>query len=667
MTNTQNRIRGQISSAILDKVNRLFRNDDAGVWVELLQNARRGGASVVAVDITECDKQCQIVVTDNGCGIQDFQNLLTLGGSDWSPAVVKLEDPAGMGFFALCHSEVEIHSGRKRTTLMPEVFLGRTEAEVVETEEAIAGTQIRFTRACSKAHLVTALKSVAEFGPIEVRIDGEIVSRRDFLEEAEHREWIDGVEIGIGAAFRWNWSHSDDNWNFYGARLRRPFHCPDGWLTCDQRGRWSTTPLYVRFDVRDTSALKLQLPDRRAIVEDEFFRSFERKVLTAVYRFLQTENRHALPFLNWKEAQDLGVVLPEAVPLLTTWHAAPQDEFFEPIFDSPETVFLDDIAGVLLVDEGIPNPHTLEAALATGTSLGLVIYKEHRAFQGYRWYDGIPRLTNTVVRLDGAVHDEWVRAGQTRPGRIEIEANIHDPESGDRSVVVPALVHVDSESPNEPVFAVVSNSPWDDSDRPQPFSAVDFLMWATFSASDDFGECDSWETQREEYQADIERMVSEYFGGARAALFAVLQGSIPWEAHTYLDQLDVDEIRFRRGVGHRIWNVEVIDRAGSGRTSVFDLQSVADINTAYLQESDCPLLEQPDCPTRFAITDDQAGTFHWVTSDPKLFAEEMVDAERFGLSVKFRYIMTRLHQAKVPYVRFDGEGGEIGDIDRNEQ
>ena len=594
MSNTGQRICGQVSPAILDKVNRLFRNDETGIWVELLQNARRAGASIVTVEITESNKQCEILVTDNGSGIQDFQNLLTLGASDWNPAIVKLEDPAGMGFFALCHSEVEIHSGRKRTTLRPEVFLGRTEADVFETEEAIAGTQIRFTRGSSKTQLVTALERVAEFGPIEVRVDGEIVSRHDFLEGAEHREWIDGVEIGIGSSFCWNWSHNDDNWNFYGGRLRHPFHCPDGWLTCDERGRWSTTPLYARFDVRDTSMLKLQLPDRRAIVEDESLRSFEQKVLTAVYRFLQTQERHALPFRNWREAKDLGVLLPEAVPLLTTWHAAPRDEFFEPIFESPETVLLHHVADVLLVEEGIPNPHTLEAALVTGGTLGSALHKEHRAFQGYRWYDRVPRLANTVVRIDGALHDQWVGTGQIRPTRIEIEANVHEPENGDRSVILPALIHVDSESINEPLFAVVTNSPWDHADREQPFSVADFLMWATFSASDDFGECDSWETQREEYQADIERMVSEYFGGARAALLAVLQRTVPWEAHAYLDQLDITEVRFRRGDGRRIWNVEFVDLTSSRRTASFDLRTVADVNTAYLQESDCTLLEHTE-------------------------------------------------------------------------
>ena len=56
-----------------------------------------------------------------------------------------------------------------------------------------------------------------------------------------------------------------------------------------------------------------------------------------------------------------------------------------------------------------------------------------------------------------------------------------------------------------------------------------------------------------------------------------------------------------------------------------------------------------------------------MTTDPTVFAEEMAHAERFGLSERFRLIMTRLHEAGVPYVRFDGDGGEIADIDRNDQ
>ncbi|MCL4499211.1 MAG: hypothetical protein M1335_03080 [Chloroflexi bacterium] len=664
MSNAGQRIRGQVSPALLDKVGRLFRNDDAGVWVELLQNARRAGASIVHVEITEASGVSRVMMTDNGCGIQNFQNLLTLGGSDCNQSVSTLEDPAGMGFFALCHSEVEVHSGRKRTTLTPEVFLGKSDAEVVESDEVIAGTQIRFTRPASKAQLVAALQRVAEFNPIEVRLGEEVLSRHDFLEGAEHREWIDGVEIGIAPAFRHGWSYSDENWNFYGARLRHAFPCPEGWLTRDNHGRWIRTSLNVRFDVRDTVAVKLQLPDRRAIVEDNFLQSFEGRVLAAVYRSFQLQDAHALAFRDWKKARELGVVLPEAAPLMTTWHAASQDEFFEPIFGHPETKLLDGTSGVILVEDDIPNPHTLEGAIQAGATLGADLYKEHPAFQGYSWYDRLRLISSTSVLTDGSENVVWRGTGEARPSRIEIEVLVRDSENREQRLLLPALIHADSESINEPTFVVVSDSPWDGDGRPEPFAVTDFLMWATFCSSDNFGESDSWETQRDEYQTVIERVVSEYFGGARAALLTVLQQAIPWDAHTYLDQLGINEIRFRRGEGRRIWCAEIVDQVPA--SSPFDLCTIADISTGYFPESDCALLERPDCPTRFAATDDGAGTFHWVTDDARTFAEEMARAEQFGLSERFRLIMARLREAGIPYVRFDADGGEIADLARTD-
>ena len=579
MNNTEDRIRGRVSSAILDKVNRLFRNDDAGVWVELLQNARRAGASIVQVEIAEADQACRITVADNGSGIRNFQSLLTLGESEWSPGVRTLEDPAGMGFFALCHSEVEIHSGRKRTTLTPDVFIGRAEAEVNQSEEEIQGTRICFTRTSSRAHLVAALQSVAEFCPLQVCIGEQVLPQHDFLEGSEYREWIDGVEIGIASTFPFGWSHNDDNWNFYGARLRHAFRCPDGWLTRDSRGEWLRNSLHVRFDVRDTASVKLQLPDRRAIVEDDFLRSFERKTLAAVYRFFQRQQFHALPFHNWKEAQKMGVALPEAAPLLTTWHASPQDEFFDSIFEDPATTLLDDTSNVMLVDGDLPNSHTLEAALHAGASLGAELYKEQPAFQGYSWYDRLSLLCNTAVLLDGLPYEEWKHPERERPKRMEIEVVVNSLADGERKLLLPALIHVDSESINEPTFVAVANSPWDGDSQPGPFSVTDFLMWATFSSSDEFGECDSWETQREEYQRVIESTVNEYFGGPRAALLTLLRDAIPWDAHAYLDRLGIHEIRLTRGTGRRNWQVELYPAAAPAAAGV-DCDALADVDTA---------------------------------------------------------------------------------------
>jgi hypothetical protein len=83
----------------------------------------------------------------------------------------------------------------------------------------------------------------------------------------------------------------------------------------------------MRFNVLQASRVKLQLPDRRAIIEDEFLTSFLSKARVAAYRFLQKQERHALPFRNWKEAKELGVLLPEAACFtpgtLRHWMTAP--------------------------------------------------------------------------------------------------------------------------------------------------------------------------------------------------------------------------------------------------------------------------------------------------------------------------------------------------------
>ena len=66
------------------------------VVTELLQNARRAGASCVV--LTYEPNAMRLVVRDNGCGIADFQALLTLGESGWSEAVQRTEHPFGLGF-----------------------------------------------------------------------------------------------------------------------------------------------------------------------------------------------------------------------------------------------------------------------------------------------------------------------------------------------------------------------------------------------------------------------------------------------------------------------------------------------------------------------------------------------------------------------------------------
>jgi hypothetical protein len=63
---------------------------------ELMQNARRAGASYVAVDYDAAAQT--LMVRDDGCGIDDFQKLFTFGESGWDDTTVASETAFGLGF-----------------------------------------------------------------------------------------------------------------------------------------------------------------------------------------------------------------------------------------------------------------------------------------------------------------------------------------------------------------------------------------------------------------------------------------------------------------------------------------------------------------------------------------------------------------------------------------
>ena len=552
---------GAVNAAILEKVDRLFRNDDAGVWTELLQNARRAGASRVDIAIEEPTpgrNQCLVTVHDNGKGIDDFQALLTLGSSRWDGETQFKEDPAGMGFFSLCRSEVDVHSGKRSVTISPDVFLGKRRAQVRRTRAHVLGTRICFTRDSNKAALTAALERVTEFCPVEVRLDGRALERHDFLEGSLYRETIDGIEVGFATQFSWNWGcHNDGNWNFYGARIHQPFAAITGLLDSqDQEPR----TIYARFNVLEAARVRLQLPDRRAIIQDASFHAFQRKARAAAYRFFQTQARHALPFQNWKEAKELGVTLPEAAVLLKTWHAEPMDDGVDPLFGRPTTEVPTDLSQAILVDRWLSHGHTLEGALHSGAELSGVLYCENPEYAGYPWYNQLPRIVKADVFIDGLYSDDWEFRADQRPKTIKVQLEVAEGNE-ERRIVLPAKVHAVSDECGWLEFVAVRNSPWDNDELSGPFSIHDFLIAATFSASDDYGECDSWNTQMGYYSDQVERVLNKYFRGAKATLLALLRTAINSDAKQLATELGLHQIRFTRQPSSEdqapSWNIEL--------------------------------------------------------------------------------------------------------------
>ncbi len=63
---------------------------------ELLQNARRAGATLI--EIIHDVQSKTLSIQDNGCGIDDFQKLLTFNETGWNEATQQDESPFGIGF-----------------------------------------------------------------------------------------------------------------------------------------------------------------------------------------------------------------------------------------------------------------------------------------------------------------------------------------------------------------------------------------------------------------------------------------------------------------------------------------------------------------------------------------------------------------------------------------
>ena len=84
------------------------------VLQELIQNARRAGATHVRIDYD--DDTRMLTVTDDGCGIADFQTLLTFAASGWGDEIAVAEQPYGMGFLSSLYAstKVEITSRGQR-------------------------------------------------------------------------------------------------------------------------------------------------------------------------------------------------------------------------------------------------------------------------------------------------------------------------------------------------------------------------------------------------------------------------------------------------------------------------------------------------------------------------------------------------------------------------
>ncbi len=127
---------------------------------ELLQNARRAGARRIEVLYDEASRILRVI--DDGCGIEDFQKLLTFNESGWDEGTCQEERPFGIGFSKCLYSASRciVSSRNYKIDFLTEEALDRLPIEVLDIEHhpdtvielhgvELPGLKTRLTAVCS--------------------------------------------------------------------------------------------------------------------------------------------------------------------------------------------------------------------------------------------------------------------------------------------------------------------------------------------------------------------------------------------------------------------------------------------------------------------------------------------------------------------------------------
>lgn len=147
-----NTIKNETTATVRSSVNERRLFETMGHWFatsfsiigEVMQNARRAGATKVEFEASHQDRRLEVI--DDGCGIDDYQNLIDLCTSGWTDEQVVLsEKPFGMGLFSLFYAcdSITIRSRGQMLTARLEDIVHKREIHVTrDPNPVIKGTRI---------------------------------------------------------------------------------------------------------------------------------------------------------------------------------------------------------------------------------------------------------------------------------------------------------------------------------------------------------------------------------------------------------------------------------------------------------------------------------------------------------------------------------------------
>lgn len=383
----QETICARVNARLLTKADRLFTGTVEGRIIEILQNARRAGGTTVKIT----NHNGLVTVRDNGSGIEDFQKLLDLGGSGWDEQLERGEDPAGVGLFSLAPREVTIVSGHRQAVIDAEGWTGKP-VEVTEADKAVSGTLLRFKD--DKPWDFDTVEKHAVFCGMTVVVDGKRCHATPFCSDAAVHYQTPGCRIEITNEI----SNYHQKWllTWYTGKILVNFHGQVVQLDCwpaKNRNR-----LAILVDITQDTAIRLMLPARTCLIENEAYEQLKSAIEKEFYRYWQRQKSHSLYHDEYLRARELGIELPEAEP---QFHVGLITDEYDQAVQMAMTRKFELKDGYLYPDDETIKEHCetnahLLAATGKLKDTPFVPVTIHSGYMGYSW-SNLPRVTKVEV------------------------------------------------------------------------------------------------------------------------------------------------------------------------------------------------------------------------------------------------------------------------------
>lgn len=225
---------------------------------ELMQNARRANAEKV---VFEFAPETRILrVTDNGCGIDSIETLLTVAESGWDADVIEREHAFGIGFlsalFACSHITVVSKSGR--FSVNTDDILSLKPITVGPVNDWDGVTTITMLGVDFNSDEVdAAIKFLSRGFPIPVELNGEIIDRHYALDSG-----FDFIDTEIGDIFLAGLDEGNDPVTEFEVYLQ-------GLPIYSSYSHYSSQHSKRHIVHLDSSRFSARLPDRDKLVDEK--------------------------------------------------------------------------------------------------------------------------------------------------------------------------------------------------------------------------------------------------------------------------------------------------------------------------------------------------------------------------------------------------------------